>query len=64
VIVVDLYNRIREMNVVEGFSQREVAKLLGVSRNIVRKYWNGEVVPGNCAPATVRRTLSKNGHQS
>jgi transposase len=50
VIEVDLYNRIREMNVVEGLSQREVARRLGISRNTVRKYWDGGVIPGACKP--------------
>lgn len=49
-IEVDLYNRIREMNVVEGLSQREVARRLGISRNTVRKYWDGGVIPGACKP--------------
>ena len=42
----DIYDRIRELNVVEGLSQREVAKLLGISRNTVRKYWAGKTLPG------------------
>lgn len=27
------------------FSQRKVAEILGISRNTVRKYWDGEFVP-------------------
>ncbi|MCK9221297.1 MAG: helix-turn-helix domain-containing protein [Limnochordia bacterium] len=38
------------MNVVEGLSQREVARRLGISRNTVRKYWDGGVIPGACKP--------------
>lgn len=57
VIEVDLYNRIRKMNTVEELSQRQVAKRLGISRNTVRKYWDGGSLPQQSQernrPATV-----------
>jgi transposase len=45
VIEVDQYQLIRQLYVVEGFSQREIARTLGVSRNTVKRYCLGENVP-------------------
>ena len=44
-IKMDEYEKIRYMKEVERVSQREAAKRLGLSRNTVRRYWNGETVP-------------------
>jgi transposase len=44
-IKVDQYQLIREMYSVKGLSQREIAKQLGVSRNTVKKYCEGESIP-------------------
>lgn len=41
----DQYQDIRRMFVVEGLSQRAIARELGISRNTVRRYCQGENVP-------------------
>ena len=45
VISVEVYNKIRKLHLVEKRSQREISRILGVSRNTVRKYVNGEHLP-------------------
>lgn len=45
VIRVDQYQLIRHLYAVEGVSQREIARRLGISRNTVRRYCNGENFP-------------------
>jgi transposase len=45
VIRVDQYQLIRHLYAVEGASQREIAKRLGISRNTVRRYCSGENFP-------------------
>lgn len=45
VITVDIYKEIRKRRL-EGESQRGIARALGISRNTVKKYWEGERVPG------------------
>lgn len=40
------YEDIRRYIEKEGLSERAVAKLMGISRNTVRKYCNGDVMPG------------------
>ncbi|MBO8158451.1 MAG: IS21 family transposase [Thermosyntropha sp.] len=42
----DQYKLIRELYVIEGLSQRQIAKTLGISRNTVRRYCNGNNLPG------------------
>ena len=44
VITVEMYKTIRAMRL-NGFSQREIAETLHISRNTVKKYWDGERVP-------------------
>lgn len=44
VITVDIYKEIRRMRL-EGFSQRQIASTLHISRNTVKKYWDGNNVP-------------------
>lgn len=44
VITVEQYKEIRHMQL-EGVSQRQIAKRLGISRNTVKKYAEGEHVP-------------------
>jgi transposase len=42
---VDQYQLIRELYAVEGLSQRQIAKMLGVSRHTVKRYCEGQNVP-------------------
>ncbi len=44
-IEVDIYEKIRYMHEHEGISQREIARLLCISRNTVNKYYEGSQVP-------------------
>lgn len=44
-IEVDLYQKIRYLHEHEKMSQRAIAKMLGVSRNTVKRYYSGEQVP-------------------
>ena len=39
VIEVDIYERIRHMHEHEGRTQREIARILGISRYTVKKYF-------------------------
>ncbi|MDD3346924.1 helix-turn-helix domain-containing protein, partial [Oscillibacter sp.] len=41
----DVYKEIRRLQLEGVTSQRQVAKTLGISRNTVKKYWNGDSVP-------------------
>ena len=40
----DIYGQIRSLRR-QGVSQRQIAVTLGISRNTVKKYWDGEAVP-------------------
>jgi len=44
-IEVDIYEQIRHLHEHEGHSQRAIARMLGVSRNTVKKYCEGARVP-------------------
>jgi len=44
VITVEIYKQIRRMRL-DGMSQRQIAAVLHISRNTIRKYWNGDSVP-------------------
>ncbi|KLU63745.1 hypothetical protein DEAC_c43480 [Desulfosporosinus acididurans] len=44
-IEVDIYEKIRYLHVHEGKSQRTISKMLGISRNTVKKYCEGSQVP-------------------
>lgn len=45
-IEVDMYEKIRYLYTQEKRSQREIARLLGISRTTVRKYCDGSTLPG------------------
>ena len=45
VTALDVYKEIRRLQLEGVTSQRQVARQLGISRNTVKKYWNGESVP-------------------
>ncbi len=45
VTTVDVYKEIRRLQLEGVTSQRQVAKTLCISRNTVKKYWNGDSVP-------------------
>ncbi len=44
VITVDIYIEIRRLRL-DGVSQRQIAVQLHISRNTVKKYWDGDTVP-------------------
>ena len=44
VITVEIYKQIRKMRL-QGMSQRQIATSLHISRNTVKKYWDGASVP-------------------
>ncbi|SHF36195.1 Homeodomain-like domain-containing protein [Desulfofundulus australicus DSM 11792] len=44
-IEINLYEQIRYLYAVEKLSKREIARRLGVSRNTVKRYCEGENVP-------------------
>ena len=44
IIEVDIYEEIRKLHL-DGISQRSIASKLGVSRQTVKKYCNGDTVP-------------------
>jgi transposase len=46
VIEVEIYEDIRKLTI-EGMSQRAIAKKLGISRQTVKKYGEGETIPSN-----------------
>lgn len=43
----DVYKEIRRLQLEGITSQRAAAKRLGISRNTVKKYWEGNAVPWN-----------------
>ena len=49
VITVEIYKEIRKLRL-EGLSQRKIADKLGISRNTVKKYWDGAQVPWERKP--------------
>ena len=49
---VDVYQEIRRLQLEGVVSKREAARRLGISRNTVKKYWDGDVVPWDKKPYT------------
>ena len=49
----EIYEKIRREHT--DYSQRNVAKILGVSRNTVKKYWEGQTVPWERKPGSGRK---------
>lgn len=47
---VDVYQEIRKLQLEGVVSKREAARRLGISRNTVKKYWDGDVVPWEKKP--------------
>ena len=47
IIDVDLYGQIRHMFIQQGMTQRAISRALGISRNTVKKYCDGDHVPWN-----------------
>ena len=46
----DVYQEIRRLQLEGVVSKRETARRLGISRNTVKKYWDGDVVPWDKKP--------------
>ena len=58
---VDVYKSIRALQLEGVTSQRAAAKILGISRNTVKKYWMGDAVPSESLPA---RSLCHNARSN
>ena len=54
----EIYEKIRYYHEHTDYSQRKVAQILSVSRNTVKKYWEGQTVPWERKPAAAERTIS------
>ncbi|MFR6397789.1 hypothetical protein [Ruminococcus sp.] len=54
-IAMEIYEKIRYYREHTDFSQRNVAKILGISRNTVKKYWEGRTVPWERKPGSGRK---------
>ncbi len=50
IVDVDLYGQIRHMHTQQGMGQREISRILGISRNTVKKYYEGNQVPWERKP--------------
>ena len=63
-IAMDIYEKIRYYREHTDFSQRNVAKILGISRNTVKKYWEGQTVPWERKPGSGRKKdiIIRNGN--
>ena len=59
-IDMEIYEAIRKLSVQEKMSQRAIAKKLGISRNTVKKYVDGEYVPWERKPYTSNGSVSVN----
>ena len=59
----EIYEKIRYYREHTDYSQRNVAKILCVSRNTVKKYWEGQTVPWERKPGSGRKNDSITGSQ-
>lgn len=59
VITVEIYKQIRKMRL-QGMSQRQIATSLHISRNTVKKYWDGDSVPLERINSREASVLSEN----
>jgi transposase len=50
IVDMDLYGQIRHMHVKQGLTQRAISRTLGISRNTVKKYCDGDHVPWDRKP--------------
>lgn len=57
VITVEMYGEIRKMRL-GGMSQRHIAQVLHLSRNTVKKYWDGDSVPWERKPYQREATVA------
>lgn len=57
----EIYEKIRYYREHTDYSQRNVAKILGVSRNTVKKYWEGQTVPWERKPDSGRKNFNRGG---
>ena len=48
-ITVEIYEEIRQCREKYGYGQRQTARLLKVSRNTVKKYWEGKLLQTFCS---------------
>ena len=53
----EIYEKIRYYHEHTDYSQRKVAQMLGVSRNTVKKYWEGQSVPWERKPGSGRKNI-------
>lgn len=51
----EIYEKIRYYHEHTDYSQRKVAQILSVSRNTVKKYWEGQTVPWERKPGSGRK---------
>lgn len=54
-IAIEIYEKIRYYHEHTDYSQRKVAQILRVSRNTVKKYWEGQTVPWERKPGSGRK---------
>lgn len=54
-MAMEIYEKIRYYHEHTDYSQRKVAQILSVSRNTVKKYWEGQTVPWERKPGSGRK---------
>ena len=61
-IAMDIYEKIRYYQAHTDYSQRTVARMLGISRNTVKKYWNPSRAVKSCAARCLYWQYSRNSN--